>query len=91
MSLNPFTARREKKEEAVKERIAEFQAQQFEVQQQQQQLQQSAPPSFSLPSKSETDYEAEDFSKYLPASAQVSVWRSRGAWEPSRAAKPLLP
>jgi len=74
MSLNPFTRKREKKEEEMKVKIEELQQAQLERQlQQQQQYQQ---PSFALPEAtseddSEDKYAKEEFDKYLPASAKV--------------------
>jgi len=69
MSLNPFTARREKKEEKMKEKLQELQAYEMTSQQEPQEI----PQSFSLPAAPEGSaddrYAAEDFNKYLPASA----------------------
>jgi len=97
-SLNPFTARREKRDETIKERVADFQAAQMEMQQQQQMQMQPAAqpsaPSLSLPARSDSDYESEDFSKYLPASAQAeqqlsvpSTWTGTTTYEPPSRAR----
>jgi len=72
MSLNPFTARREKKEEKVKElqelRMKELQAYEQEASTQQQLQQFSLPP---MQQQEPSDrYATEDFDKYLPASAK---------------------
>ena len=73
-SMNPFTRKREKKEEDIKERIEEYQLQRLEQQQQQQQQQPES--TWSLPADAgaedgEDRYGKEDFDKYLPASAKV--------------------
>lgn len=84
-SFNPFAARRERKEEAMKERLAELQ----QKQQQQQGLMQtgelsaSTAESMGTLSLPETSYESEDFDKYLPASARVDqappAWSGRAS------------
>ncbi|KAL3908514.1 MAG: hypothetical protein SGPRY_009768 [Prymnesium sp.] len=86
-SLNPFTARREKQEERVKERSLELAA--YE-----QAASTSLPPSFASPEPQALfadSYAAEDFDKYLPASAKSDQpanfsYNGGGTYEaPSRA------
>ncbi|KAL1500082.1 hypothetical protein AB1Y20_012756 [Prymnesium parvum] len=90
MSLNPFTARREKKEEQMKERLHELQSYEQEAQQQR------LPPHFSIqPAEEEDRYATEDLDKYLPAGAKSEQtpafsYDSGGSYEqPSRARKCL--
>jgi len=96
MFSNPFTEKRKKKEDEVKAKI-EAHNEQVLMQQMQQQVQASPAPDmlaqFAEPDdgKAADAYAAEDFSKYLPASAQVDqaepVWSGGGATyeAPSRA------
>jgi hypothetical protein len=77
-SLNPFTAQRKKREEKLEEKLNELRALQESPPAAVGGSTGSAPPPFSYTPK-ETDYEAEDFSKYLPASAQVE--QSAPAWQ----------
>lgn len=89
MSLNPFAARRERKEEQVKQKIADFQ--------EQQQARggggggalmgggadYAAAGSMGSLALPETSYESEDFSKYLPASANVD--QAPPSWDARKA------
>jgi hypothetical protein len=77
-SLNPFTAQRKKREDKLEEKLNELRALQEAPPPA---LADSSPPTFSAPSftPKETDYESEDFSKYLPASAQVE--QSAPTWQ----------
>eukprot|EP00967_Tisochrysis_lutea_P010778 scaffold12266_cov27-Tisochrysis_lutea.AAC.1 len=78
MSLNPFTAQRKKREEKLEEKLSELRALQEAPPAQSQPASSFSPSSFS---SKENDYEAEDFSKYLPASSQVEqsppVWQTQ--------------
>ena len=90
MSLNPFTNRRKKQEEAVEEKQREQmqQLQQLQAQQYQMRAQQEAsfapPPSsggFDLPKSSDDAYDISNLSQHLPASAQVDQEKPEGGWK----------
>ena len=90
MSLNPFTNRRKKQEEAVEEKQREQmqQLQQLQAQQYQMRAQQDAsfapPPSsggFDLPKSSDDAYDISNLNQHLPASAQVDQEKPRGGWK----------
>eukprot|EP00962_Isochrysis_galbana_P048972 scaffold20591_cov132-Isochrysis_galbana.AAC.3 len=82
-SLNPFTAQRKKREEKLEEKLSELRALQETPPAAMGGSAGGAPAPFFSPAftQKETDYEAEDFSKYLPASAQVE--QSAPAWQAS--------
>ena len=71
MSLNPFTNKRKKQEEAIKDKLETHHAeQQYQLEQiQQQQKQSSESSGFRLP-QNQDSYEAEDLNKYLPTTSQ---------------------
>ena len=90
MSLNPFTNRRKKQEEAVEEKQREQmqQLQQLQAQQYQMRAQQEAsfapPPSsdgFDLPKSSDDAYDISNLNQHLPASAQVDQEKPEGGWK----------
>ena len=70
-SLNPFAARREKKEAQLKERIEQFQQQQLAQQGHSEMMTDAQMSSMSVPIQQDVEYDNEDFDKYLPAAAQV--------------------
>ena len=87
-SLNPFSARREKKEAAVRDKLDALQQQQLDRQPLSSGLD-SGDGGGELMSESqlaallpERSYESEDFDKYLPASAKVD--QPATGWSPGR-------
>ena len=73
-SLNPFAARRERKEEQMKQRLEEIQQRQGSQggrALQPGELSGATAASIGTLQMPETSYEAEDLDKYLPASAKV--------------------
>lgn len=88
-SLNPFAARRERKEEQVKEKLSQLQQHQQGGGSAQllgggSDMAAASMGSLALP---ETTYESEDFDKYLPASSRVDQqppsWNARQASSPT--------
>lgn len=89
-SLNPFAARREKKEAATREKLEHLQQQHLASQQQFEVPETGGDNGLSaeqlaalLPDRSDT-YEREDFNKYLPASAHVE--QPATTWSPQAGA-----